>query len=360
MKALVTGANGLIGSNVVRALLGDGYTVRALVRPNADVSALAGLACEIYPGDVLDAVNVRDAAAGCDLLFHTAVPFAYTGQVAGDIGVTAATGTANVLNAAKATGVSRTVLTSSSVVFGYRTSPEVIDETAGVAQVAGQPAYVAAKIRQDEATLCLAEELGVDVVLVCPTMSVGPFATRLGPSNAIVVQYIADPLRMTYPGGVNVAAVEDVAAGHVLAAEFGKPREHYLLGGDNVTWRQVHETVADLCGLLPPQFVINHTQAFLSAFAEECRARIGHRPPLTTREQAAMVGRYYWYSSAKAAELGYTPRPAREALAGAVAWLASSPHITREMRATMHLHRDAFAPRAATAARERALREVAV
>ena len=357
MRALVTGANGLIGCHVVRALLGDGYAVRAFVRPTADLVSLDGLPCELHHGDVLDAAAVRDAVAGCDLVFHAAVPFAYAGQVRDPVERIASVGTSNVLHAAKAKGVPRVVVTSSSVVFGYRMSPEVIDESAGLSG-GDSSGYVAAKLRQDEATVRLATDLGVDVVLVCPTMSVGPFAPRLGPSNAIIVQYAADPLHMTYPGGVNIAAAEDVAAGHVLAGEFGRPGRRYLLGGENLTWPDIHHTVAELCGLPSPQLTIGHTQAYLAAAAEELRAKLERRPPLTTREQAQMVGRYYWYDHSDAAELGYAPRPAREALAGAVAWLAASPHISREVRTTMHLHADAYAARRATAARERTLRRV--
>ena len=163
-------------------------------------------------------------------MFHAAVPFAYRGQVDEDIDRIAAEGTANVLHAAKAAGISRVVVTSSSVVFGFRNSPGVIDESAGLAKATGGTGYAAAKLAQDRAAIDLGSDLGIEVVLVCPTMSVGPFGARLGPSNAIVVQYLADPFRMTYPGGINVAAAESVATGHLLAAYFGRPFEHYLLG----------------------------------------------------------------------------------------------------------------------------------
>ena len=117
--------------------------------------------------------------------------------------------------------------------------------------------------------------------------------------------------------------------------------------------------IAELTGVPPPQVTINHTMAYLAATGEESLARWQRRRPLTTREQAGMVGRYYWYSHAKAADLGYVPLPARPALAGAVAWLASSVHVTREMRTAMHLHEDVYAARRATSEREQALREPA-
>lgn len=352
MKALVTGANGLIGAHVVRALLRGGYHVRAFVRPTADLAALAALPVERHEGDVRDADAVRAAAAGCDLVIHTAVPFAYAGQVDEDLDDTATRGSSNVVAAARAAGVARVVVTSSSVVFGHRDRPDVSDESADLAVAAGEPGYVAAKIRQDMATLQGADELGVDVVLACPTMAVGPFGTRLGPSNGIIVQYLSDPLRSTFPGGINVVAAEDVGSGHVLLAEAARPGQRYLLGGQNLTWPQAHRLIAELAGVPPPRWTATRAAAFVGATMEELRAALGGRAPLATREQATMVGRYYWYRHERAAALGYRPRDPRQALGAAVAWLAASPHIPREIRATMHVHADARAELRAVVGRE--------
>jgi dihydroflavonol-4-reductase len=355
-RTLVTGANGLIGAHVVRALLADGDDVRAFVRPTSDLAALADLPLELHRGDVLVAEDVAAAAEGCRVVFHTAVPFAYAGQVDDDVDRTATDGTTNVLHAAAAAGVERVVVTSSSVVFGHTTDAVTVDTSAGPVSASGQPGYVAAKIRQDRTTVDLAERLDLEVVLVAPTMAVGALAARLGPSNAVVVQYLADPTRATYPGGINVVAVEDVARGHLVAATAGIPGQRYVLGGDNLTWRQVHELIAELAGVDPPRWVATHTAAYLGAVAEEARARLGRRRPLVTRDQAAMIGRYYWYSHEPAARLGYAPAGARVALARAIAWLAGSRHVSREMRTSMHLHPDVVVARAEFAERELAAR----
>lgn len=347
MSTLVTGANGLVGTHVVHALLRAGHHVRALVRPTADTRFLRGLPVELVEADVLDADVLPAVADGCDLVVHTAVPFAYGRQVDDDLERVAIEGTANVLRAAHASRIGRLVVTSSSVVLGHASRPAVHDESTGPTTPDGQPAYVAAKIRQDAATLALARELGLEVVLACPTMAVGPYAVRLGPSNAIVVQYLADPLRSTFPGGINVVSVEDVADGHVLLAESGRPGERYVLGGENLGWRQVHELIAELAAVGAPGWTATHTAAYLGATAEELRARFERRPPLVTREQAGMIGRWYWYAHDRAAALGYAPRPARDALARAVAWLAASDHVSRELRAKMHLHPDVMAARQA-------------
>lgn len=357
MKALVTGANGLVGSALVRALLRAGHDVRAFVRPTADLATLQGLAPDRHVGDVRDHAAVTRAASGRDVIFHTAVPFHYGQDPAGHLHEVATVGTTAVLRAARATGVDRVVVTSSSVVFGHATGPTVFDESAGLAASAGQPSYVAAKIAQDAATLDRAADLGVDVVLACPAVAIGPTAGPLGPSNAIVVQYLADPWRSTFRGGIDIVAVADVAAGHVLVAEHGATGRHYLLGGDNLAWRDLHDLVAELAGVGPPTWTATHTAAWMGAAIEEARARVGGRKPLVTREEAGMVGRWYWYDHARATRLGYRPRPAREALAATIAWLAASRHVSREVRATMHLHPDVVAAGRASARADRAFEE---
>ena len=368
LTALITGANGLIGANLARVLLAHGVRVRALVRPTSNLAALQGLPVERVFGDVTAGDGALLAAAtGCDYVFHAAMPFTYAHTAA--LQTTALDGTTHVLRAARDAKVRRVVVTSSSVVFGYSSDRTVRDETCAVEAGRGESAYVRAKVAQDEHAIELAQQWGLDVVLVCPTMSVGPYATVLGPSHAVIVSYLSDPFRLTYPGGCNIVAAPDVAQGHWLAALHGTPGEHYLLGAENLEWATLHSLVADLCGVPRPQAQLNHTQAYLAATAQEllawtqpspgtARAFVGARPraggplrptqrseALNTRDQAAMLGRYYWYAHSKIAQLGYRPRTAYAALAGAVSALVAGPHITREVRATLRLHPDVYALR---------------
>jgi dihydroflavonol-4-reductase len=347
MKALVTGAVGLIGSHLVRALLARDWRVRALVRETSRRDSLAGLPVEFAIGDVLNADRDLDmACADCDVVFHGAAHFAYSGVDLATLHATAVAGTENMLAACARMGVSRVVVTSSSVVFGHRDAGTCIDETSGLARDDGEPPYVAAKIAQHRRALELGAVLKLDVRLACPAMTLGPTTGRLGPSNGLIVAYLADPLGCTFPGGCNLVAARDVANGHALIAERGAPGESYLLGSENLTWQQIHGTIAELAGVAPPHLELNQTLSFLAATAEELRAAIGGRVPLSTREQAAMVGRHYWYSHHKAAAFGYAPVSARTALIEAVSWLATSPHVSREIRAGMHLASDIFRFRA--------------
>ena len=344
MKALVTGATGLIGLALARALLDRGHEVRALLRHAARGEALPAMAKPMV-GDVLSGAELDAACEGCDVVFHTAALFSYGGD-ASALHALAVGGTENVLRAAARAGVKRAVVTSSSVVFGHSEAAEAIGEGA-LTDPAGEPPYVAAKLVQHRRALELGSTLELDVRLACPTMTIGPTNSRLGPSNGLIVAYLADPFGCTFPGGCNLVAARDVADGHVLIAERGAAGESYLLGGENLSWQEIHARIAVLAGVAPPQLRLNRTLSYLAATGEELRAAYMDETSRSTREQAGMVGRHYWYSHAKAAGLGYAPAPAQAALVVALSWLAASPHISREVRAKMHLSAEVHRYRAA-------------
>ena len=351
MKTLVTGGNGLIGANLVRELLAQGNEVRVFVRQTSDLSSLAGLPIDIFYGDVLQAETLTAAVKDCEVVFHAAAVFSYWGISASSLETTAVQGTLNVLEACRTAGVRRVVLTSSSVIFGSSTHPVLRDENFKLNEK-DAPAYVVSKLAQDQAAFQHAAELGLELVAVCPTIVVGPYDANLSPSNSIIVTYLNDPFKLTYPGGCNIAAVSDVARGHILAARFGRNGEHYILGSENLEYAALHRTISELCGVSGPLFNTNHTGSYLAAAAAEFNAWFTRRPPLTTRTQARMVGRYYWYRHDKAAELGYSPMPAGQALAEAISWLVASRHVSQQLRATLQLSRQVYTARQAMAARE--------
>ena len=353
MKALVTGANGLIGANLLRELLLSGHDVRAMVRPTADQTHIAALPVEIIYGDVLDPASLGAAMAGCDWVFHTAVHFSYWGYTPKDMARTAVEGTRNVLTAARDAGVRRVVMTSSSVTLGADYHPTVRDERMSADDRSDEPAYVRAKIDQEREAIKTARAIGVDLVIACPTMSVGPFGAALGPSNGVITSYLADPLRMTWAGGCNIVSVRDVARGHILLAERGLPGEHFVLGSENLRWHEIHAMIAALSGVAPPGAPATATACYWVALAEEARATLTGSAPLATRAQAKMVGRYYWYSHDRAAAIGYAPRPSVEALADAVAWLVKGDRVSRETRMGIRLDRSVHRARAALADHER-------
>jgi len=344
MKALVTGANGLIGANLIRDLLFTGHQVRALVRPTSNLRSLDGLDIEKVFGDVLHLDSLDEAAQGCDVIFHSAAMFSYWGMNAEQLENLAVDGTRNVINAAHTSGVPRLVLTSSSVVMGSSHRPLVLNEEHHLDDNDTAP-YVIAKVLQEQNAFEYAADLGIELVAVCPTMSVGPHGYRLGPSNGLIVSYLNDLSRATFPGGCNIVSVNDVARGHIIAAEKGEPGERYVLGSENLKWSAIHQMISELCGIDGPYWQANHTVSYLASAMSEIAAKFTGKTPLTTRTQARMVGRYYWYDHAKIAALGYQPQSARSALAEAISWLVTSPHISRQVRMSLRISREVYQAR---------------
>jgi dihydroflavonol-4-reductase len=355
MKALVTGANGLIGANLVRALLRGGHQVRAFVRATSDRKSLNGLPVEIHCGDVLDLESLCNAVRDCDVLFHAAAIFSYERTHTAELERLAVGGTINAIKAAKSAKVRRVVLTSSSVVFGSSNRPLIRNEQDQSDERDDIP-YIFAKELQEHAAFEHAEKLDVKLLAVCPTLTVGAYGYTIGPSNGAIVAYLSDPSRATFPGGCNIVSACDVAKGHVLVAQKGRPGERYLLGSENLHWSSIHRMISELCGVVGPSWQANHTTSMLVAAASELVCSLTRTPPLTSRTQARMVGRYYWYEHKKVEKLGYRPRPARIALAEAIAWLSANSQITRQVRTTLRFSRDIFEAKRALDLDEAALR----
>jgi dihydroflavonol-4-reductase len=355
MRALITGASGLVGANLVRELLKAGYAVRALVRAGSDLRALQGVNVEKIHGDVLHLDSLISAARDCDVVFHTAAMFTYWGMSGEELEQLAVQGTTNVIEAAHLSGVSRVVFTSSSVVCGSSARPLVRNESDFLDEQDNAP-YVLAKELQERVAFQHADEFGVELVAVCPTMSVGPHGYRLGPSNGLIVAYLSDVFKATFPGGCNIISIKDIAKGHILAAVKGATGERYLLGSENLRWSDIHKIISELCGVPGPYWQANHTVSFLAATADEFFSKFRNKPPLTTRTQARMVGRYYWYEHKKAAAIGFKPRPARQALADAIGWLTASEHISRQIRIGLKLSREVYQAKKAMEADEAIIR----
>ncbi|MEM8658825.1 MAG: NAD-dependent epimerase/dehydratase family protein, partial [Pseudomonadota bacterium] len=323
---------------------------------SSDTQHISSLPASLSIGDVRDMASLHAPMTGCEVVFHTAVHFSYWGHDPSEMLTTAIEGTRNVLTAARAAGVRRVLMTSSSVTLGAGLDPVVRDETDVADPSDGvQAGYVATKIAQEARAAETADELGMEIVFALPTMSVGAFGSTLGPSNSIITSYLADPFRLSWLGGCNIVAVEDVAEGHVLLAERGESGARYVLGSENLTWPAVHSQIARLAGVDAPRHIASALTCKGIAVAEELRALLTGNQPLATREQADMVGRHYWYNHAAAGALGYTPRSAEDALAGAIAWLSAGPHVARETRINMRLDRMVHAARMARMATDRAL-----
>jgi dihydroflavonol-4-reductase len=157
------------------------------------------------------------------------------------------------------------------------------------------------------------------------------------PSNAIVARYLRDVTRTTYPGGCNVVAATDVGTGHVLLLEEGAPGQRYLLGGEDITWRELHALVSDLTGLPGPYAQAPPSVVSALAAAATQWGRLTDQAPFVTEQEAATIGRFYWYRSDLARSLGYRPASARTAVAQSLAWLLASDHLPGWVRGSLRV-----------------------
>jgi dihydroflavonol-4-reductase len=318
----VTGANGHIGSHIVRKLIQRGKQVRALVRPASDLRSLAGLDVDLIRGDVLEAESMEEAFEGCHVVFHTAAVYALWARDESVILRTAIEGSTNVISACARAGVRKIIYTSSVAAVGFSDSPRRLKTEHDYNEDTSVPAYVTAKTVSEKTAKEIARRLGVKMVVVNPTLVLGPGDYKPTPSNIMVKQFVKLGSPFYYDGGANVVDVEDVAEGHILAEEKGRDGERYILGGENITVRELMNSLADITGRAKPRFKIGRATAIAAGFALGAVARVTGKPPLfTSRNARTFIGRYGYFETAKAeSELGFTFRPCSEVLERAVEW----------------------------------------
>ncbi|HEY3494309.1 MAG TPA: NAD-dependent epimerase/dehydratase family protein [Polyangiaceae bacterium] len=330
---LVTGATGFIGSALVRRLVAKGEQVKAFVRAGSNLKPLEGLPEDRFQlayGDVTVEHTVFRALAGCSQIFHVASSFQYSSRRPQTILDAAKLGTESVLGAVRRRGIENIVVTSSAAVLGTSSTPEPMDETHPF-NLTDPETYVTAKLEADKIVERFVAD-GLPVVSVLPTAVFGPGDWKPTPNGQSLIEYLKVPPSFTVPvseGGISVVDVEDVVDGHIRAMEVGDVGERYLLGGENVTFTQFFQMLADITGLAEPSDP--KSAGFIQLFARfvELKARLtGKAPVLTARLARDYSHAYVWVTSEKAErDLGYQHRPAREALARSVRWLLENEYV---------------------------------
>jgi dihydroflavonol-4-reductase len=320
---LVTGASGHIGAHVVRQLLAQGRAVRALVRPTSNLKGLEGLEVERVYGDVLDRASLLSALKGCSALYHLAAVVAEWAEDPAVIHRTAIDGTANVLYAAAHTSsLERIVYTSSVAAVGLSSSLQEFRNESHY-NTEDTTHYSVAKTKSEQLARELTEQYQLPLVIVNPAVVLGPHDYRPTPATQIVVRYLKHRLPIYLDAGANFVHVDDVARGHLLAEQYGRVGERYILGGENLTIRQLFGLLAQLVGRRQPRLEIGRRTLSAVGWGAELVARLRGKPPLVSRARArSLVGRYGFYDGSKAQqELGYTARSAQDTLADAVQWV---------------------------------------
>jgi dihydroflavonol-4-reductase len=321
MTVLVTGAAGFVGSAVVRALLSHGAAVRTFTRPTSDSGNLDGLASERFHGDLRDRKSLARAVEGCDAVFHVAADYRLWVPEPKEMFDNNVEGTRNVMEAAGEAGVARIVYTSSVATLGLPRDDDTADEDtpATVDDMIGP--YKQSKFKAEALVRTMIAERGLPAVIVHPSTPIGPWDRRPTPTGQIIVEAASGHMPAYVDTGLNVVHVDDVAEGHLLALQYGKPGEHFILGGDNLSLKAILTQIAEVTGRPAPRIQVPHNVVMPIAALAEMWGRISNREPFVTLDGVRLARKKMFFTSARAIRrLGYRPRPASDAIIDAIDW----------------------------------------
>jgi dihydroflavonol-4-reductase len=333
MTTLVTGATGFVGSHVARELVAAGEPVRALARPNSRRQALDGVAVEWVEGDLRDEASLARALQGVRSVYHVAADYRLWAKRPQEIYENNVTGTKNLLAGALRARVEKFVYTSTVATIAVPRGASLPDETnrASVDEMVGN--YKKSKLIAEQEALRAAHE-GLPVIIVNPTTPVGPGDWKPTPTGRIILDFLRGRMPAYVDTGLNFVAVEDVARGHVLAAERGKMGERYLLGGNNMTLKELLDALAKITGLPAPTRQIPHAVALVAAYADAAFSRLMGREPRIPVEGVRIARHKMFVNDAKAREeLGYESTPVEAALERAVRWYTENSYAKVPVRA---------------------------
>ncbi len=318
-NVLVTGGTGFIGSNLALALLKEGCHVRILRRANSDLRAIGTADVEHCIGDVRDIESIRRALKGCDTIFHTAALISYWRKERPAMMDVNVAGTCNMVTACIEAGVEKFVHTSSVAAIGFRTDGKPADEDNIFNWDAYDVGYRISKHLAEREVL-RGIKLGLPAVIVNPSVVIGPRDIHV--HGGQIIRDVARKRVFYYTQGtINVAYADDIVRGHLQAARQGRVGERYILGGENLTLREVFYTTATLTGGIKPLFNLPTAAAQTLAATVETIGNVLNIKPWVTRELLAGIGLQTFFTSEKAQrDLGYSMTPFREAVRKTHAW----------------------------------------
>jgi dihydroflavonol-4-reductase len=362
MLAFVTGATGFLGSHVARVLAEQGAELRLLVRPTSDLRNLDGLDADRVVGDLRDAASIEKTLSGCEVVFHVAADYRLWVQDPAEMYRSNVEGTRSLLEAARKQNVRRVVYTSSVATMGF-TSGFTSNHAAAELRSAGQPraavptrAWRGQGARPHTSTVAdeaspvsltdmighykrskfMAEQVavdaarsGVDVVIVNPTTPIGERDIKPTPTGRIVVDFLKRKFPAYVETGLNLVDATECARGHVQALEKGRPGERYILGGENLTLKQILDRLAAITGLPSPAVKLPYILALAAGVVDEVvTGRLLGREPRATIDAVRMGRKMMFVSSAKAErELGWRMVPVDGALRRSVDWFRANGYV---------------------------------
>ncbi len=325
MLAFVTGATGFLGSHVARVLAEQGAQLRLLVRPTSNLKNLEGLKAETATGDLRDPASLEKAMQGCDTVFHVAADYRLWVRDPAEMYRSNVEGTKAILQAARKNSVRCVVYTSSVATVGFTGNGHPADEDSPVSLAEMIGHYKRSKFMAEQVAL-EAGRGGMRVVTVNPTTPVGEQDVKPTPTGRIIVDFLKRKFPAYVETGLNLADARECARGHIVAMEKGKSGERYILGGENLTLKQILDKLSAISGLPSPKVKLPYFVAYAAGAVDETvQGRLLGREPRATIETVRMGKKKMWASSGRAErELGWKTVPVNDALSRAVAWFQAN------------------------------------
>ena len=325
MKVFLTGSTGFVGTHVARELAQRGAQLRLLVRPTSNLRNLEGLQAETIVGDLLQPELLRTSIRGCDAVMHVAADYRLWVRDPKTMYAANVDGTRALLQIAREEAVPRTVYTSSVATMGFKTDGTIVDETTPVSLADMVGHYKRSKFFAEQVAM-EAARTGQQVIILNPTTPIGPMDVKPTPTGRIIVDFLNKKFPAYVDTGLNLVDVAEVARTHADALEKGRSGERYILGGENLTLKQILDKMSAITGLPSPTMRVPHAVAMIFAFFDEnITGRIRGLEPRATVEAVRMGKKKMFASSAKAQrELGFRIVPVYPALRAAIEWFRAN------------------------------------
>ena len=328
MLAFVTGATGFVGSHVARVLAEQGADLRLLVRANSNPKNIQALKADRAVGDLRDAQSLERAIAGCDTVFHVAADYRLWVNDPEQMYRSNVEGTRSLIEAARKNHVRRVVYTSSVATMGFTSNGHPADESSPVSLQRMIGHYKKSKFMAEQVAMAAGGE-GMDVVVVNPTTPVGEQDIKPTPTGRIIVDFLKKKFPAYVDTGLNLVDVDACARGHVAAFEKGNSGERYILGGENLTLKQILDKLAAITGLPSPRVRVPYAVALAAGVVDEIvTGRMFGREPRATIDAVRMGRKKMFVSCAKAEkQLGWQTIAVDNALRRAVAWFQANGYV---------------------------------
>jgi len=321
VRVFITGATGFVGGHVARQYAAEGASLWLLTRQTSRLDSLTGIDAEMVKGDLREPEKLRSALSGCDALIHVAADYRLWVRDPEQMYAANVDGTRELLKLAREVGIQRVVYTSSVATMGFKADGTIVNEETPVALAEMIGHYKRSKFL-GELEAIQAAKAGQHVMILNPTTPIGPGDARPTPTGRIIVDFLNRKFPAYVDTGLNLVDVSEVARMHVVALERGTPGERYILGGENLTLKQILDRMSAITGLPSPKRKVPHAVAMAFAFFDETiTGKVRGKEPRATVEAVRMGKKMMFASSAKAErELGFQVLPVYPALRAAIDW----------------------------------------